>query len=88
MAVTRRRLLRVVAEHGVVRRQDRATAVAEDDVHALVDQDLHDDLGSGHDLAGARMRGGTDGGVTALHGDAGLVTSWTCCVAMQRSLTA
>ena len=45
----------VVAEDRVVGGQDRAAAVAEDRLHALVDEDLHDDLRTGHALAGQRV---------------------------------
>jgi len=41
----------VVAENGVIGRQDGTTAVAENNVNALFGQDLDDDLGAGHFLA-------------------------------------
>ena len=47
----------VVDEDRVVGRQDRAAAVAEDGLDALVGEHLDDDLGAGHLLAGERMGG-------------------------------
>jgi acetolactate synthase I/III small subunit len=50
-------VLLVVAEHRVVGRQDRAAAVAEDRVDALVGQHLHDDLGAREAGALSRVAG-------------------------------
>jgi len=50
-------LLLVVEENGIVRRQDGASAVAEDGLDALVGQHLHDHPRPGHGLAGKRMPG-------------------------------
>jgi len=57
-------VLVVVPEHRIVSRQDRAAAVAENRLHALVDEDLHDHLGAGHAFAGERV-GGRFGGLGA-----------------------
>jgi hypothetical protein len=50
-------VLQVVAEYGVVDRQDRAAAVAENGIHALVGQHLDDHIRAGHAGAGQRVRG-------------------------------
>jgi hypothetical protein len=42
-------------EDGVVGRQDRPAAVAEDDLDTLVGQDLDDHLGAGHCPPGQRV---------------------------------
>jgi hypothetical protein len=51
------RVRRVVAEHRVVSRQDRAAAVAENRLDALVGEHLNDDIGAGHLRAGERVGG-------------------------------
>ena len=56
----------VVAEDGVVGRQDRAAAVAEDGVDALVGQHVDDRIGADHRLTGQRMRRGGFGMRTAI----------------------
>jgi hypothetical protein len=61
-------MLVVVAEHRVVGGQDGAAAVAEDRLHALVDEDLHDHLGAGHAFAGERVGGCFDGLGAGCHG--------------------
>ena len=53
------RLLLVVEEHRIVRRQNGPAAVAEDGLDALVGQHLHDHPRPGHGLAGERMPEGT-----------------------------
>ena len=61
-------VLVVVAEHRVVGGQDGAAAVAEDRLHALVGEDLHDHLGAGHALAGERVGRCFDGLGAGCHG--------------------
>src|SRR6185295_9301934 len=63
------RLIGVVEEHRIIRRQDGAAAIPEDRGHAFVRYDLHDHLGSGHSLTDERMACGTglDDGVA--HGN-------------------
>ena len=51
----RRLVVLVVAEYGVVNRQYRAAAVAENGVHALVGQDLDEHFRTRHAGAGQRM---------------------------------
>jgi hypothetical protein len=46
---------RIEREHGIVGGQNGATAVAKYRARALIGNDLHDDLGPGHGLAGQRM---------------------------------
>ena len=57
LPAARLRVRLVVDEDRVVGRQDRAAAVAEDGVDALVGEHLDDDLGAGHLLAGERVGG-------------------------------
>src|SRR5690606_6426628 len=45
----------VVAEDGVVGGQNRAAAVAEYGIHALVRQDLYDHVGAAHGFSGQRV---------------------------------
>ena len=47
----------VIAEHGIVGRQNRAAAITENRVDAFVRQDLNDRLRTGHSPAGKRMCG-------------------------------
>ncbi len=48
----------VIAEHGIVSRQDCPAAVSENGIHALISQHLDDHLGAGHGLACQRMGSG------------------------------
>ena len=49
-------VLSVVAEDGVVGRENRASAVPEHSLDALVREHLHENLGAAHHPAGERMR--------------------------------
>ena len=61
------RVIAVIDENRVVSRQDRAAAIAEYGLHTLVRQDLDDDLGARHLLAGERMAGDRKCGGTVFH---------------------
>jgi hypothetical protein len=50
-------MLLVVTEYGVVDRQDRAAAVPENRVDALVGEHLHQHIGARHAGARERVRG-------------------------------
>ena len=58
----------VVAEDGVVGREDRAAAVTEDDVHALVGEHLDDHVGAGKRLTGLWMDVGGGDSLRVVHG--------------------
>jgi hypothetical protein len=51
------RVLGVVAEDGVIGRQDRAARVAENRVDAFVGEHLDEDIRAGHTRAGQRVAG-------------------------------